>query len=58
LRANQSRLRHRDQETTPWCVMQLTTQLSIRYIVDRPQIPADQFLDELTKLLIKSVYRD
>ncbi|MDR3663979.1 MAG: TetR/AcrR family transcriptional regulator [Mycobacterium sp.] len=58
LLANQSRLRHRDQDTTIWFVMQMTTQLSIRYVVDRPQIPAEQFVDELTRLLINYVYGD
>jgi AcrR family transcriptional regulator len=57
LLANQSRLRHTDQDTTTWFVVQLTTQLSIRFIVDRPPISPEQFVDELTQLLLNYVYR-
>lgn len=58
LLANESRLRNSDQDTTTWFVMQLATQLSIRYVIDRPQITPEQFVDELTRLLINYVYRD
>lgn len=54
--ANQTRLRHTDLDTTSWFVVQTTTQLSIRYIVDRPPIPTDQFVDELSRLLLSYVY--
>ncbi|MGZ8801323.1 MAG: TetR/AcrR family transcriptional regulator [Mycobacterium sp.] len=54
--ANQTRLRHTDLDTTSWFVVQTTTQLSISYIVDRPPIPTNQFVDELTRLLLSYVY--
>jgi AcrR family transcriptional regulator len=56
LLANQTRLRHTDLETTSWFVVQTTTQLSIRYIVDRPPIPSDRFVDELAQVLLNYVY--
>ncbi|MDZ7881719.1 MAG: hypothetical protein U5N53_01845 [Mycobacterium sp.] len=58
LLANQARLRHHDLDTTTWFVVHTATQLTIRYTVDRPQIPADQFVDELSRLLLSYVYVD
>lgn len=56
LLANQARLRHHDLDTTSWFVVHATTQLMIRYTVDRPPIPPDRFVDELTKLLLSYAY--
>ncbi|MBI3214975.1 MAG: TetR/AcrR family transcriptional regulator [Mycobacterium sp.] len=58
LLANQDRLRHHDLDTTTWFVVHTTTQMTIRYTVDRPPIPADRFVDELSRLLLSYVYRD
>ncbi len=58
LLANRSRLRHEDLDTTSWFVVHTTTQLTIRYTVDRPPIPIDQFVDELSQLLLRYVYCD
>lgn len=55
--ANSGRLRHGDLDMTTWFVVQLTTHLSIRYIVDRPAISRDKFVHELTILLLTYVYR-
>ena len=52
LLANRSRLRHDDLDTASWFVVQTTTQLAIRYTVDRPPIPVDRFVDELSQLLV------
>ena len=56
LLANQARLRHHDLDITSWFVVHATTQLMIRYTVDRPPIPPDRFVDELTKLLLSYAY--
>ncbi|OPX11720.1 TetR/AcrR family transcriptional regulator [Mycobacterium sp. AT1] len=56
LLANSSRLRHDDLDTASWFVVQTTTQLAIRYTVDRPPIPVDRFVDELSQLLVHYVY--
>ncbi|SCX24408.1 TetR/AcrR family transcriptional regulator [Mycolicibacterium fluoranthenivorans] len=58
LLANQDRLRRHDLDTTTWFVVHTATQLTIRYTVDRPPIPADRFVDELSRLLLGYVYRD
>lgn len=58
LLANRSRLRHDDLDTASWFVVQTTTQLAIRYTVDRPPIPVDRFVDELSQLLVHYVYRE
>ncbi len=58
LLANQNRLRHPDLDTATWFVVHTTTQLSIRYIVDRPAIPTELFVDHLSQLLLNYVYYD
>lgn len=54
--ANKHRLRHSDPDTVTWFVVALTTQLCIRYIVERPPIPPKQFVDELAQVLLNYAY--
>lgn len=41
--------------TVIWMAFQSVQQLSIRYVLDRPDIPRDEFVDELSRLLVTLV---
>ncbi len=43
-------IRDADLDTAVWILVQLAQQLCIRYVLDGPSIPREQFIDELAKL--------
>ncbi|MCX2930246.1 TetR/AcrR family transcriptional regulator [Mycobacterium sp. CVI_P3] len=55
--ANRDVVRHEDFEVTTWFVVQATSHLALRYVVDRPTIARERFVDELTTLLLGYAYR-
>ncbi|WP_167102491.1 TetR/AcrR family transcriptional regulator [Mycobacterium sp. DL592] len=55
--ANRNWVRHEDFEVTTWFIVETTSHLALRYVVDKPAIPRDRFIDELTALLVGYAYR-
>lgn len=55
--ANKDVLRSDDVDTTMWFVVQTTTHLTTRYVVDSPPMSRDTFVDTLAGLLVNFVYR-
>lgn len=52
LAAQRDQLRHGDLERMTWMAVQMTQHLVVRYILDRPRITRDDFLDDLSGLLL------
>lgn len=52
LRFNRRRLRDAPMDTAAWILVQTVEQVTIRYVLDKPPIERDEFLDELTTLAI------
>ena len=44
-----------DVNTTLWILTETVGQLSIRYVLDRPPIPHDRMVDEMTELIIRYI---
>lgn len=55
--ANREWVRHEDFDVTTWFIVQTTSHLALRYVVDRPPISRDRFIEELTALLVTYAYR-
>ncbi|GAA3208338.1 TetR/AcrR family transcriptional regulator [Actinocorallia longicatena] len=46
-----------DVDTTVWLLSETVGQVSIRYVLDRPRIPRERFVDELAELIIRYIDR-
>ena len=42
---------------TTWFIVQTTSHLALRYVIDKPAISHDRFIEELTALLVTYAYR-
>ena len=52
LAVHRDEVRALDPDTSLWLVVQVGQQLIVRYVLDRPPIPRERFVDEMTELIL------
>jgi AcrR family transcriptional regulator len=49
-------LRHDDLDRSAWTILELTQHLPVRYVLDRPPIPREAFIEDLTQIVLDLAY--
>lgn len=53
LAGHRDALRHQDLERMTWLAVTITQNLTVRYVLDQPPIARDDFLDDLTAIVLR-----
>jgi AcrR family transcriptional regulator len=56
LATQRDQLRHDDLDRTAWTILELTQHLPVRYVLDRPPIPQEAFIEDLTQIVLDLAY--
>jgi AcrR family transcriptional regulator len=52
LASNHDRLLQEDRDRTAWTILELTQHLPVRYVLDRPPIPREAFIADLSRIVL------
>jgi AcrR family transcriptional regulator len=56
LAAQREQLRHDDVDRIAWTILELTQHLPVRYVLDRPPIPREAFIEDLAQIVLDLAY--
>jgi AcrR family transcriptional regulator len=57
LATQREQLRHDDLDRTAWTILELAQHLPVRYVLDRPPITREAFVEDLTRIVLDLTYR-
>lgn len=55
--AQRDQLRHDDLDRIAWTILELMQHLPVRYVLDRPPIPRETFVEDLSQIVLDLAYR-
>ena len=56
LAARRARRRHDDLDRVAWTILELAQHLPVRYVLDRPPIPRQAFVEDFTRIVVDFAY--